>query len=59
MPTYMDVAASLWAARKVSEQQSGKVASFYTGIDLAMPTGLEAGSPSAEMDTGPFLGSGF
>lgn len=44
-------AASLRVARKVSELQPGKVASFYTGVCplcqmLAMLTGLEAGGPS-------------
>lgn len=45
------LAASLWVARKMSELQPGKVASFYTGVCplcqmLAMLTGLEAGGPS-------------
>lgn len=45
MPKSMDVGSLTEGCRGGCEQQPGKVASFYTGIYLAMLTGLEAGSP--------------
>lgn len=57
MPKSMDGAASLRVARKVSELQPGKGASFYTGVCplcqvLATLTGLEAGGLSPRMGSG-------